>query len=336
VLRLVDSNFGNAQVNVFILALILAGARAWMRGHPGAAGIWLGLATALKLVPLFLCVVFLVRRSRTGIASCALSIFSFTILVPSICPGFRDNLLQLERWWVLHVRDFVAGGDGRVLERKYHPGQSLMAVGYRLVMRSPETSMGNEGPAANVLDLDAETATWVVRGAQVAWLGITVASLLRSRSQDVSGARLRELGIAMCGALGLAPLVHKAHMVWLIVPYAILLSGAPWVLSASVRAARWSLVALSLASIGLTTPAIAGNAMAESFLSHDAVFLGLACVFAALLIDVWGARSPSAVGSIRGPTGIATSHPRETGHPEESLRSACRSDALVLRNRPAR
>ena len=81
-------------------------------------------------------------------------------------------------------------------------------------------------------------------------------------------------------------------MVWLIVPYALLLAGAPPSLSKRARSVRWTLVALSFALCGLTTPAIFGRAIATSVLSHNAVFFGLECVFAALLIDAWLAGRP--------------------------------------------
>ena len=52
-----------------------------------------------------------------------------------------------------------------------------------------------------------------------------VASLLVSARRDVAGATLREFALAMCFALALAPLVHKAHMVWLLVPYGVVLGA---------------------------------------------------------------------------------------------------------------
>jgi hypothetical protein len=129
-----------------------------------------------------------------------------------------------------------------------------------------------------------------VRGAQIAWLLVLVATLVRSRTRGGAGARMREVSLAICGALTLAPLVHKAHMVWLIVPYAVLLAGSPESLSTAARRVRWSLVLLSIVLAGLTTPAIMGRAIATSLLAHNTIFLGLQCCAAALLVDAWLAR----------------------------------------------
>jgi hypothetical protein len=155
----------------------------------------------------------------------------------------------------------------------------------------PATALGNAGPRVNVLELDAEEAAVIVRGVQIVWFLVLVASLLRSSSKSGGpGARLREVCLAICGALTLAPLVHKAHMVWLIVPYALVLAGTPDGLARRAVRARWTLIALSVAFIGLTTPAIFGRAVSTSLLAHNTIFVGMQCLFAALLVDTWSAQ----------------------------------------------
>src|SRR5205814_3361009 len=143
---------------------------------------------------------------------------------------------------------------------------------------TPATALGNDGPSVNVADLEPESAKWILRATQIAYLALIAASISRSRASARPDVRFREISIAICGALTLAPLVHKAHMVWLILPYALLLAGTPDDLSKRACVVRWSLVALSVALCGLTTPAIFGRAIATSVLSHNAVFLGLQCV----------------------------------------------------------
>lgn len=289
VLRLADSNFGNGQVNLLILAVVVAGARAWIRGRERSAGAWIGFAAALKILPAFLAIVFALRRAWAACAACAITALALVFLAPAVATGLRGNLTQIEGWWRGQTQPYLAGGDELLQRREYLPGQSLTPVVYRLLTRTPATALGNDGPSVNVADLDPESAKWAVRAAQVLYLALVVASILHARraAGPGGGARLRELSIAICGALTLAPLVHKAHMVWLIVPYALLLAGAPPSLSRRARTVRWTLVALSFALCGLTTPAIFGRAIATSVLSHNAVFFGLQCAFAALLVDTW-------------------------------------------------
>jgi hypothetical protein len=53
---------------------------------------------------------------------------------------------------------------------------------------------------------------------------------------------------------------------------------------------RWTLIVLSAAFIGLTTPALFGQLAARTYIGHNAIFFGAACVFVALNVDVWCAR----------------------------------------------
>jgi hypothetical protein len=299
VLRLADSNFGNGQVNLFVLAVVLLGVRAWIEMRPRGAGAWIGLAAALKLLPAFLGIVFLVRRSWRACALLVATALVCVFLVPAVWPGWSTNLAWIDGWWHQETGPYLHGGDSLLERRSYLPGQSLTPVIYRLITPMPATSLGNAGPSVNVLDLDPEEAKWIVRGAQLVWFAVLVATLLQSRKRDGPGSRLREFSAAICAALTLAPLVHKAHMVWMIVPFACALAGAPAAMSTRWRRVRWTLIVLSVAFVGLTTPAIFGRTLAASALSHNMIFLGLQCLFAALIVDVWrgqGARNSTAYG----------------------------------------
>jgi alpha-1,2-mannosyltransferase len=298
VLRLADSNFGNGQVNILILALVLLGVRAWVGDHAAgarerSAGAWLGFAAALKILPGFLGVVLVVRRSWRALAVLVATALACVLLVPAIVPGWSANLTQIHGWWLQETRPYLSGGETLFERRSYLPGQSLTPVLYRLLTPTPATALGNAGPRVNLFELEPDEARWIVRGAQIAWLLLLVATLVRSRMRGGAGARMREVSLAICGALTLAPLVHKAHMVWLIVPYAVLLSGTPDAMSTTARRVRWALVLLSVAFVGLTTPAIMGRAIATSLLAHNTIFVGLQLCAAALLVDVWCRRGPA-------------------------------------------
>jgi len=100
--------------------------------------------------------------------------------------------------------------------------------------------------------------------------------------------RMRNLNIYPEGyPLMLAPLVHKAHMVWMLVPYALLFACAPRELGPIARRARWTLVALSVFFVAFTAPAILGRATATLALSHSFVGFGVISATCALAIDVW-------------------------------------------------
>lgn len=71
----VHNNFHHENIETILLALVVATAADLSGGHPGRAGVWAGLATALKVFPGVLLVYFAVRRQwkalGAGIAACA-------------------------------------------------------------------------------------------------------------------------------------------------------------------------------------------------------------------------------------------------------------------------
>jgi len=291
-LRLVDSNLANGQANLLVLALVVAALEAWFERRELGAGLLLGCASALKVVPMFVAVAFLARRGVRAFAASAASALVLVLPLSALVLGWRTNAEGLARWYQEEVRPYQRGGDELLSARAYLPGQSLTAVAYRLLCDTPATSRGAAGPRANLVALDPELVKWLVRALSLATLLVLAATLALSARSAEPAAPLREAALVVCAALALAPLVHKAHMVWLLLPYAVLLSCAPR-LAPALRRARWGLVGVSVLAIGATTPALLGRRLASFSLSHDAVFVGLACVAAALLLDVWGARAQS-------------------------------------------
>ena len=91
--------------------------------------------------------------------------------------------------------------------------------------------------------------------------------LLRSASLR-SRAGAVEVGATLCIPLLLGPLVHKAHMLWVLPGLVALLAG----LRDRPGKVSTVLLALSLVLIGGTTPVLIGRAAASTLLSHNAIF----------------------------------------------------------------
>jgi len=290
-LRLADSNLVNAQVNAFILAIALLGIDAWFRGRERRAGAWIGLAAAMKLVPVALVLPIFARRGYRTVAAALATAVACVFLLPPLVLGWSANVAGLRAWWHAEPEPYWRGGAALLEAREYLPGQSLTATAYRLLAPTPATARGEAGPRANVLDLDVETVAWIVRGAQAVYLALLGATLLRSRRGNLPGARLRELALTMTVALTLAPLVHKAHLIWLLLPYTVLLARGPARLAPFASRLRWTCITASVIVIGATTPAILGRSMATWELGHNAIFFGVQLVLAALFVEVWGRRS---------------------------------------------
>lgn len=281
VLRLADSNLVNAQVNTFVLAIALVGIDAWLRGRDARAGASIGFAAAMKIVPGALLLPIALRRGFRTVATALAATAALVLLLPPLVLGWNASVAGLGAWWRAEPEPYLRGGAALLEARPYLPGQSLTAAAYRLLAATPATARVEGGPKANVLDLDLATVAWIVRGAQAVYLALLAATLLRSRRTNLPGSRLREIALTMTVALTLAPLVHKAHLVWLLIPYTVLLA------TPSVRRLRWACLAVSVIAIGATTPALLGRSMATWQLGHNAIFVGVQLLIAALLLDVW-------------------------------------------------
>jgi hypothetical protein len=85
--------------------------------------------------------------------------------------------------------------------------------------------------------------------------------------------------------LALAPVVHKAHMLWLLLPFALLL-GIPSRLSTGFRRVRHALLGASILLIAGTSPTLLGDALATRLVSGNVVFLALECCLGALLLEI--------------------------------------------------
>lgn len=91
------SNFEHLQVNIFIFALALAGLALHRSGRDGAGGAVIGLAAALKVMPVLFVPYFVWRRRWRAAASTAVATVAWS-LVPLVAYGPAKYLDQLRAW----------------------------------------------------------------------------------------------------------------------------------------------------------------------------------------------------------------------------------------------
>ena len=103
-------NFDYLNINAFLLALIVAAGFDLAQGRDVRAGVWLGLATALKLFPGLL-LLFVAYRRRWSAAMCGASV-ALGLTVCSLLPlGVNGALASVRNWldhssvWVTHRRN---------------------------------------------------------------------------------------------------------------------------------------------------------------------------------------------------------------------------------------
>ncbi len=287
VLRLADSNLTNGQVNHFTLALIVAALLAHRRGRAFAAGAWVGAAAAFKLVPGIVAFGFAARRDVRALCGTTVAFVGGFLVLPLLVFGPRGGLDVLLGWWHGLVAPYAAGGEELLAAREYVPGQSLTAILYRALAATPATSQRAAGPTAELVAWSPDSVQHVVRAVQIAMLVALLVTLWRSVRDDRVGSRLREACLCMATGLLVAPLVHKAHMVWMLLPFTLLLAGSPIVLSSCARRTRSTLAALSALCIAATAPFLLGRAFASTALSYNFVGIGVLLAWCALAVDVW-------------------------------------------------
>lgn len=223
------------------------------------------------------------------------ALIAFIAILPCFALRIAGNVQGLQLWWQHQTSPYLQGGEVLLEERAYLPGQSLTATAYRLLSAVPSTA--EDRPAtANVADLAPQRVQSIVRVLELGYLAVLVLAWRRARRRGWD-RWLVQISLTICVALCLAPLIHKAHMVWLLLPYTVLLAQDESTLSSGVRSCRRALIALSVLLIGATTPALLGRTLATWQLAHNAIFFGLQCVLAALLVSVFAERHSAAAGA---------------------------------------
>ena len=94
----VHNNFHHLNIETILLALVVACAADLSGGRPGRAGIWAGLATALKVFPGLLLVYFAVRRQWKALGTAIAAGAGATLL--ALTPLGPTGMAQALRNWV--------------------------------------------------------------------------------------------------------------------------------------------------------------------------------------------------------------------------------------------
>ncbi|MFB9236689.1 glycosyltransferase 87 family protein [Plantactinospora siamensis] len=210
VLEPVRDTVSFGQVNLVLLALVLADWRALGRVSKPLAGVGIGLAAAIKLTPAVFIGYLLVSRQWRAAAAATGTALGATLLAMAVAPG-TSRVFWTEALW----------DTGRVGDLAYVSNQSLRGVLARI------------GP-----DLPATLWLVAVLAVLALWAG-------RVRRATAVGDRFG--GFALTGVLGclISPVTWVHHLVWLIPALARLADAAR---CAEPRGRRRALLAAAGAS----------------------------------------------------------------------------------------
>ena len=106
----VHNNFHHLNIETLLLALLVATAGDLADGRPARAGVWVGLATALKLFPGLLLPYFAVRRQWKALGA-GVAVLAGASVLPLLRYGPRGALDALRNWLALtlHGQNFQGG-----------------------------------------------------------------------------------------------------------------------------------------------------------------------------------------------------------------------------------
>ncbi|MGH7533432.1 MAG: glycosyltransferase family 87 protein [Gemmatimonadales bacterium] len=229
------SNFEHLQVNILIFTLALAGLAQHRKGRDGAGGALIGLAAALKVMPVLFVPYFIWRRRWRAAASTALATVAWS-LVPLAVYGPTKFLDQLRAW-----RDALSAG--------WPVGKMNLSV-YAMVDRT----VGHGIVPFSVAGFDALTPSgapavrWLVLGL-LAIVTLLACLLFRGRYDPRARRTVAEWSVVfLVGAL-FGTVTWKAYLVVLLLP--MILFVATWRDPAVIPAFRQRLRMLCWVSFAL-------------------------------------------------------------------------------------
>jgi hypothetical protein len=181
-------NFVQLQINPLILFLLTLGFVRLHEGREGTAGIWLGLAAALKAFPVLVLVVLVFRRRIRAALSMGLAGLVFTAM-PAFRYGIPSYAEHLKAWVGLSL----AGG--------YPIGslnQSVYAMVTRWIASDPVLLMKMKLAPPATDDPRAVAAMWVYRGLLLSFFSVFLYIAYRKpfRRPDAEAAFWIVLGMA--------------------------------------------------------------------------------------------------------------------------------------------
>ncbi|HEV7649348.1 MAG TPA: glycosyltransferase 87 family protein [Actinophytocola sp.] len=212
VISSVDNDLALGQINILLMFLVLADL---LRGEGKRwQGVWIGLAAAIKLIPLIY-VVYLLVTGRTKAALRAIAVF-----VVAFGIGFALLPSDAAFYWT---------GKGMSLDRVGAPDNLF--------------NQSLRGALGRLLDSGATIGVpWLLAALVVGVAGLAAAAVLYRR-----GERLRSVLVMALTTLLVSPVSWEHHWVWT-VPLLILLGGLAW----QRRSVWWGLVfAATTATYGL-------------------------------------------------------------------------------------
>jgi hypothetical protein len=248
--------FDLGQPNLVLLAMMLYG--FWLLQHqrPWMAGSMFALATAIKVFPVAVFPYLLWRRQWWTAASMLVFIVLFLFVVPAPVRGFQHNAAELKNWYRGMIGSSSAKGFGQRDEQNWSwVNQSIIAMTHRLTR---PVNYNQDEPTKpprymNLLDLDYETANWIVVAISLL-IGLGYIAVMPRRERRTPRSDAEELGILFCLMTVASPLARQYYFLWLFFPITVLIHRAAFDGRPAVRVGSWTVLAAAVALLSFSLP----------------------------------------------------------------------------------
>lgn len=114
-------NITMAQVNIFVLTLVLAALFFTQRKNEGIAGFLLAGAVFIKVTPVLFCIYFFMKRKWRALAGFSLGVLFLAFLIPTMIWGFNNNRVYHRQFLGRTLKPIAVEIMAHFREEKIHP-----------------------------------------------------------------------------------------------------------------------------------------------------------------------------------------------------------------------
>ena len=208
--RFVSTNFDHLQINLLLFALVLLGLELGAKGRDVAGGALIGLASAIKVMPLVF-VPYLVWRRKRRLAAVVAATWTAFSLSPALVLGPARFAAEMAAWRAEVAKGW---GVGKMNQSAFALFDRLLGHGFLPFAVPGSSSIPESGRLAPLV--------------ATALLAILVAALALVLFRDApvgSVAELCEWSVVFAVSALFAPVAWKAYFCILLLPNALLFSA---------------------------------------------------------------------------------------------------------------
>ncbi|MBL8693784.1 MAG: DUF2029 domain-containing protein [Planctomycetes bacterium] len=244
--RFLLNNLTHGNVNSLVLMLVLASADWLGRGALARAGLAISAAASIKLLPLIFLPMLAARRAWRSVAGLAVGLLVCNALLPALWLGAERAIELSVAWYEKMIEPFYQASAVSTDERN-------LALAAAIDRHFTDGTMEHFDPTPTPLHVDLLTPASANFVTKVLLGGIVICVLtlsFRARRDRSPRRFLVEAALALLTMLLISPKTWKAHFVWILPAYLVLISKIieEWqIRTASARATRFGLAAIIVA-----------------------------------------------------------------------------------------